>query len=536
MGILSPSSSEGVLRMRQIDIERTLRKTEEPISVSMLHEKRVRRFAVIGHRIAACCVIQFLVVAAVHAQNKVSPPVGVLRIPISTNQSQVLVSSPFAPLDPSIESAIGDQLTPGTTPESSDSVLQWDPSLPEYIAAYRADPAAYTEAVSNWVSNFQTLNPSEMEVFPGDGFWLVSRHAQDQNVFLAGQVVLSETHNMIVLPSLNLIAYPFSTSIGLENTDLWQSWQQDPSTSGDTLVDQSGDPDQLPRQLTIGQGYWYDRQADTPLIWLETRPYPNPFPTDGAPPSVSSIAVINSGGGVRLSIVCSGTQGETLDIFYQDISPATSFDPSLGWLVANENLPANEQQLIAWEDYGSPQRASIGEIAGRYYLIGRADIDSDGDGTPDAREQFVYGTDPLSGTSVPGAIASGEDNIQSGGARQAEEGAGRTDNIAFPPDMALARIIFVDKERGSDHLTGRSSILVDSAEGPKKTVRSGIQEAQDGDTIVIKGGWYKEDIDLSGKDVRLVLDGDLDITRLGKRHADKETRSPDRTPPEETSR
>jgi len=486
----------------------------------------IRRLVVIGAVVATCAGTRVL------AENTVSAPVGVLRIPVTTNQSQILVSSPFAPLDPSIESAIGDQLSPGTTAESSDSVLQWDPALVDYIKAYRADPTAYTEAVSNWVSNFETLNPSDMEVFPGDGFWLVSQHAQNQNVFLAGQVVLSDTHNMIVLPSLNLIAYPFSTSIDLEQTDLWQAWQHDTTTSSDALVDQSGDASVQIDRLGIGQGYWYDRQADTPLVWLETRPYPNPFPTDGAPPSVSSIAVINNGSGVRLSIVCSGTQGETLDIFYQDISPAVSFDPSLGWLVADEDLPVNEQQLIAWEDHGSPQRAQVGEIAGRYFLIGRADIDSDGDGTPDAREQFVYGTDPLSAASVPRAVASGESIIQSGGAGQAEGGAGSTNNITFRPEMALARVIFVDKEKGNDLLTGRSSILVDSAEGPKKTVRSGIQEARDGDTIVIKGGWYKEDIDLSGKDVMLVLDGDLDITRLGKRQASNETHSPVRTPPE----
>ena len=59
--------------------------------------------------------------------------------------------------------------------------------------------------------------------------------------------------------------------------------------------------------------------------------------------------------------------------------------------------------LLEWVDRGSAERLCVTEVSARYYLVGRADIDSDGDGVPDARETFVYGTDPHDAASIPGA-------------------------------------------------------------------------------------------------------------------------------------
>ena len=46
---------------------------------------------------------------------------------------------------------------------------------------------------------------------------------------------------------------------------------------------------------------------------------------------------------------------------------------------------------------------------------------------------------------------------------------------------------------------------------PKKTIRSGLAVAQDGDVVVIKGGHYMEDLNIAGRDVSVVIDGSVNM-------------------------
>ena len=84
-----------------------------------------------------------------------------------------------------------------------------------------------------------------------------------------------------------------------------------------------------------------------------------------------------------------------LDVFYSsdlleswwDLAATTNVSPSTNW--------------IEWTDYGVTDTWVIV----RYYAAGNADIDSDGDGFSDARERFMYHSDPNNPASHPASVS-----------------------------------------------------------------------------------------------------------------------------------
>ena len=153
------------------------------------------------------------------------------------------------------------------------------------------------------------------------------------------------------------------------------------------------------------------------------------------------------------------------------------------------------------------QREKVNGVFARYYLVGRADIDSDGDGIPDAREIFVYNTDPAKPpVYIPAETNSAESALDKDNAS--------TNGIPVPPPVArwvVGRIIYVDKKLGSDALSGRRPIIVDQ-DGPKKTIKAGLTAADAGDTLIIKGGWYDEDLNDSGRNISVIIKGHVDLS------------------------
>jgi hypothetical protein len=110
------------------------------------------------YRVLPVSVLFFFAPLLCHADNLVSRPVGFLRL--SSIPDSALLSSPFHAFAP-----------------LSNAVLTWDAASQHYIS---------TSSVS-----------------PGQGFWL--ENAPNQEVFLAGEVVLDETRQTVLYPSLNLV-------------------------------------------------------------------------------------------------------------------------------------------------------------------------------------------------------------------------------------------------------------------------------------------------------------------------------------------
>jgi hypothetical protein len=67
-------------------------------------------------------------------------------------------------------------------------------------------------------------------------------------------------------------------------------------------------------------------------------------------------------------------------------------------------------------------------------------------------------------------------------------------------------VIFVDGRIGRNNLTGRSEVIA-GVEGPKETIRGGLDECRDGEELVVKEGRYGEHMDISGRGVRATVRG-----------------------------
>jgi hypothetical protein len=431
------------------------------------------------------------------SQNIVSRPVGFVRVEVPA-QGQALVSLPFEPFDEDINSVLADQLTGGTNASTADAVVQWDSVNSVYVSAVKVADAGHRKVDGNWVSDLDSLKASKVTLLPGEGFYILNKQYTNQTVILSGDVLLAATNEMTLAPSLNLIGYPFSTSARLEDTAL-------------------GDKVEGTDVLELGKGYWCEVAGDAGMVWAEVRPYAaDVFPVDDTTPQITGMSGIDGGSAVKLMIRCAGAKGEKLDIFYQDVPIANRFDTLNGWQIAVSNWDLGGKTEVAWEDHGGDTRPPVDQAEARYFLVARADIDSDGDGIPDARERFVYGTDPLKKESsgLPINLAqttSAISELALAGTNLLNSGAVKT-NASLPGiSFIVGRIIYVDKHNGSDALSGRA-IVVTSGHGPKKTIKAGLNVAKSGDALVIKSGHYGENLNIAGRDISVVIAGNVDIS------------------------
>ncbi len=351
------------------------------------------------------------------ATNTVSAPAGFVRIVVPAG-SEALVSPAFVPFDPDINALFEGQLTGATNVDAADAIRQWDAFLQAYTNAYKADLTGDPSKDGLWFTDFSGWTTSALGFHPGEGFWILNRQAATQAVFLCGTVPLDAQGTVTIGPGLGLFGYPFPSPISLNDTRLReegalggpdmpdadrvseliggsyaQSWLLDDTNSPNhgKWVDPSTNLSET--ILLPGLGYWYERLSTNAFDWTEPRPYANPFPTNGNPPFVAAMAPNAAKDEITLLIGTSGDPGERLDVYYKDLAASNAFT-SLDWQLAAVNLAAGGQSTVTWTDSGSGSRGKINTVHARCYLVGRADVDSDGDGVPDSRETFVYGSNP----------------------------------------------------------------------------------------------------------------------------------------------
>lgn len=367
--------------------------------------------------------------------NVVSRPAGFLRVIVPSN-TQVLASQPFLTL------AEGNAM-------SSVEVLKWD-------------------AQSGYVAS------SSSSVVPGEGFWLVNRAASNQDVYLAGEVVLAPSNTSELSPGLRLVSYPYSSSLPLQHTALGELTGQ-----VDVLTAESRPPGE--NESTLGKGFWVKSFSSDSVVWTEMRPYDDIFPSNVAPPIIQGVGVMQGGTGVVLSILCEGTPGETLDIFYQDMSPTGRFESAGQWQVADSAVAVNGQREVTWRDVGGNGRPQVDKVLGRYYLVGRADIDLDADGSPDARELVMAGETEGGAANAKALFSLSRQKNLGIGVAQSQQG----------------QTVFVDASIGDDGFDGLSSSVA-SGHGPKKSISAAISVASTGGCIEVAPGVYRETVFATG--------------------------------------
>ena len=178
-----------------------------------------------------------------------------------------------------------------------------------------------------------------------------------------------------------------------------------------------------------------------------------------------------------------------------------------GWLIAETDLQVTGKSELEWTDTSSSLQSVVCGVqsSSRYYLVGNADVDANKNGIPDCRERFVMGKALASGHR-PAADGDATSDLRPLASSSAPV---RSSVSGLGGGASLGRIIYVDRNNGGDHLTGKAAVVV-GADGPKKTVKAGLLEAgNDGSTMIIKSGVYGESLNVAGKNVNIVIQGNV---------------------------
>jgi hypothetical protein len=112
---------------------------------------------------------------------------------------------------------------------------------------------------------------------------------------------------------------------------------------------------------------------------------------EGLPEPVTNIvifAIEKATNGIALGIGWPDDFTNKLEVF------ARSTIATSGWSVASSSLSTAGTNSLWWVD-----TSLTSNILTRFYRVGNADLDSDGDGLTDARESFIWGTNPTNDDS-----------------------------------------------------------------------------------------------------------------------------------------
>lgn len=502
-----------------------------------------------------------LFVFASFADEEASPlasrPVGVVRLSLPSHELKMF-SMPFDPFDPSIQAVLGDQLTIG------DRLLKWNALESRYEQAIRSQGKK-----ANWVESFTNREPSTLNIIPGVGYWIENRQDYTQSVFLAGELICNASNQQYLLPQLNAVGYPYSSSISTECSAVSAHW-----------------PEQVekPDRLGLAEGFWLNVTNNLPVLWVESRPYENIAAGVSDDLWIESLSAIENGWAVKLTIRRRRSVKSPLYIWTLDLGPQDTFSMHAQWQLTAQDI--GTRRRIEWID-----RDSIDHMFARYYLVSTASTLTD---LHTLWEVSIPLTDDSlltpSGTSLE--------------AQWRFRPVGTSSDLRppssdlRPPSSALrpqssSRIIYVDQRRGDDAFNGRAPVFarvgppnssgrpssvgphlgerpssagpdpassgIDLAHGlpgtdqgpalqtnstpvgppnssgspssvgphlgerpssafsgPKKTIRTGLTSAQSGDTVIIKTGKYNENLNVAGRDVEVRIKGAVNLSDLGR--------------------
>lgn len=439
----------------------------------------------------------------------VAPPVGFVQIVIPP-QSDAVVSIPFNPINPSLDIVLAGQLTGSTNLAGADRVLVWDPRSSVYRMAAKmilpispndsslrsgiGDDSVWFEIV-NSDSGAETISGpvgDNFRIVPGAGFILCNRQNREQTVRLGGEVVLESIMSLPLPQGLTILGTPFTSAKDVNGT----KWSKSCTALSTNM-------------LTMGAGSWVSSQQPDSLN--EPRPYPNPFSSSNASVRIANLILDETK--AILDIRVADPSVRTLDILIRDLAPTDVVtDLTTGWTLAAFNIPASGKTELHWTDDLSASASASSFKGVRLYLVVRADsvADLDGDGTPDPRQSFCPPPEPthdIAGKTVPSP--SSDPQI--------------ADPMPTPPlakspptvvtESPLSKrtgIVYVDIRRGDDRFTGLLD-AVTADDGPKKTISSGMKTLASGGTMVIRDGVYGENLRISGKPVRVRIQGKVTI-------------------------
>ncbi len=156
----------------------------------------------------------------------------------------------------------------------ADRLRLWDPNQQIYInIGVAGNGRFYSQtADGNWVSPLDDV--SEMPLFPYEGLWIASssQAPSDRTMTFAGDVVMDEDILYPFHPGFHLIAYPFSSSIPLQEMAFEESGaaKNNSAPLADRIRVWDSDSQSYVNYGLAGNGTWYLQDADgnwvSPLV------------------------------------------------------------------------------------------------------------------------------------------------------------------------------------------------------------------------------------------------------------------------------
>jgi len=423
-------------------------------------------------KIAHCSSFVLSISLMLHSA-EIAPPAGLIRIELPPH-SDTAVSQPFDSYNNSFEDTVSSQLTGSTNAETSDHVFIWNDSLQQYTDLWK-------NRQGEWFLPDEAQKPV---ISAGSAFYIRNNQSYTQQFYFWGEILIDEEYSLILSPTYAHCGYPYSTPISIEDTAL----------SGFFDVSQMEG-----RKLQPGQPVWLNVPGDTPVIWVEKSPYrTDVFSRREAYPRITGIAV--RGEQVSISVVNNQSLGG-VDLYYQDIT-TNRFDPYRNWSPFLIGYGVNQKEMYVSDTLPF-------NIIGRYYLVTEKDaiIDSGISALPfDGSIAFSNDTSVVSDVSSNTCVLLPQTNDVSSSTNEVIT----EDAMEVAIRIQNGRIIYVDQQTGNDAYSGRS-ISVWNSHGPKKTIRSGVSTANDGDRMVVFKGAYRENIDIHKKNIRVRIEGTVDI-------------------------
>lgn len=352
------------------------------------------------------------------AQNAISRPVGISHVAIPAGAC-VPLANPFIPFNANINAVLAGQVVGGAALEEGEiDIYPFSPGANSYTPCFLLNLPGEMHH-GKWVDENHDLAGFSMS--QGCGFVARNNTSSIKPLFFTGRVVVQPARSITIQPGLQLIGYPYTTGIQLNQTTFsgeahGAATEAEADTLGlpgamNWLLDDSSSPnhgkwigsDGRPSTLWLGTGlgYWLNNKTTNDYSCTESRPYAAAFPSAGTP-DIESIEWIPGGssGAVTLSILPPGGQGASLDLYCKDVPRTLATDPSSGWSFILTGYPTPAGAPVEFVDVGGG-RAPPSTPDTRLYLAGNPGIDTDGDGVPDCRESCVYGTSPGTWTPSP---------------------------------------------------------------------------------------------------------------------------------------
>lgn len=215
-----------------------------------------------------------------------------------------IAGTPFEAANDTLDAVVGPQLTGSDGPGVSDNVVMFQATNQQYVTYFIAGGIGDPQYDGKWfTTSLQPATNINALVPPGRGFWIRSRQSVTQTVVFAGDVVSAGAITNHIYSGLQLLSYPYSTAILLNNTTFSNGavGSDGPGTSDNILLWNTsnqqyvtyfiaggiGDPQYDGKWFTQtlqpttniylqpGQGFWY-RHRGSGFTWTEQKPYTLP--------------------------------------------------------------------------------------------------------------------------------------------------------------------------------------------------------------------------------------------------------------------